>query len=77
MPEEKGIIRNPSKKMFVGLFGLIANGGALLAAIELDAEPMVQTVLAAGFVAITPSLLFGLAWMDALVRGMKAWRGGQ
>ena len=73
--DEKGIIRNPSKKIIVGFAGFVGIGVALVTAVHYGAHLYVQLVLALGMVSIPPSLIFGLAWMDAIVRAVKAWRG--
>ncbi len=72
---EKGIFKNPSKKMIAGLIGFLGLGITLTVAVKFGAHLYVQIILAAGVVSIPPSLIFGLAWMDAVVRGVKAWRG--
>ena len=72
---EKGIFRNPSKKMWAGIAGFLALSCVFFGALLLNAHPWAQAILAFGLTMIPPSLIWGLAWMDGIVRTAHAVRG--
>lgn len=74
---EKGIIKNPSKKFWIGLISFIGLLLSLFFSIKMKAPEGVLKwiVITIGWVSTT--WMLGIAAVDSIVRGMREWRMGK
>lgn len=64
-----------SKKFWIWMISFLGMGGGLAWSLQASSDWKVSAALVAGMTCVSMTGMLGQAFVDAVVRGVKAWKG--